>query len=183
MTTTAESLIDQSTATGEIVRAPYTPALAAELLLECDDHASVIEVEYWGVADDVAGGESEWRVHLTGRRDIVVGRVASVEPDYSESDEGIYRPDALDHYCAVEVTIAGVTERVGVCVGAREVYHDTVRASGTGVQPYCTAWWVDSSDWASVPEGWVDAVRDELVGASWRLYREASDLAAKAVRS
>ena len=180
-TTTAESLIDQSTATGEIVRAPYTPALARELMAACDDHggASDTVAEYWGVADD----EPEWRVHLTGRRDIVVGRVVSVEPDYSESDEGIYRPDALDHYVAVVVTIAGVPVRVGVAVGAPESDHGSVRASGSGVQPYCTAWWVDSSDWASVPKGWVAAVLDELIGASWRLYREASEIASKAVRS
>ena len=169
---TADDLIERSISHGEIVTAPYTPELALDLYSECDDDVKSDDLtrEFWGADIDTHEG---WRVHLPGRRDLVVGDVVEI---HTADDE---RPDpgALDYYVAVRVTVAGVEHRVGVCVGARERDHGSVRDSGAGVKPYCTAWWVDPSDHASLPAGWRDAVEDALQGVSYRLYREASEKA------
>lgn len=62
---TATALIARSVSHTEIVTAPWSEGLAADMSVECDDsvEASETVVEYWGTADG-----SEWRVHLSGVR-------------------------------------------------------------------------------------------------------------------
>ncbi len=172
----ADDLIERSISHNEIVTAPYTPYLAHDLWSESDDNVAADDLthEYWGTAADDSGSELPWRVHLTGRRDIVVGDVLELHTADDERPD----PEALSYYVAVRVTIAGTDCRVGVCVGARESDHGSVRASGAGVRPYCTAWWVDASDWDDLPGGWRDAVEGELQAAARRLYNQAADRAA-----
>lgn len=71
--TIAESAVDRSMSHNEIVHIKWTYAVAAELAAMADDSVVVGDdrgtVEYWGTSDDVAGGESEWRVHLYGAPD------------------------------------------------------------------------------------------------------------------
>lgn len=168
---TADDLINDSASGNKTVTAPYTPDLALDLYSECDDDVDYDDLtrEFWGTTED----GWPWRVHLTGRQDIVVGSVVEIFTADDERPD----PDALDYYVAVTVTVAGVEHRVGVCVGARESDHGSLRASGAGVKPYCTAWWVDPSDHASLPAGWRDAVGHKLECVSWRLFREASEKA------
>lgn len=57
----AEKLIQRSISHTEIVYAPYSAELAAELAAACEDSADADRaIEYWGTTED----GDEWRVHL-----------------------------------------------------------------------------------------------------------------------
>ena len=98
----------------------------------------------------------------------------SLEVVWPEDDDGEVRdPEALNHYVLLDVVIDGRRVPVGCVVGAPESYHGTVRASGAGVRPFCTAWWADASDWECVPPGLRDEVLELLEEVSYNLYLRA----------
>lgn len=162
-----EQAIARSISHNEIVTIPYSPAVEDELILACDAWTQAGDDigEYWGVDDSGA----EWRVHMVGDRTLHVGsRVRLLDHDGGR---------ALAYYIRVRLVCGGERCDVACMVGAPESTWGTVRASGAGVRPVCTAWTADASDMDDVPAGWHDAVRDALVEASYRLYCAADRMA------
>lgn len=92
-------------------------------------------------------------------------------------------------YGAVAVTVNGQAMDVGIVVGARESNRET--ASRVGLRGLLTAYYEDSSDWAGLEvvareQGLDvaelrDAVRNALVDAAPRLWRESADMRAESV--
>ena len=99
---------------------------------------------------------------------VEVGEIAEVHGSYPDEEP-------LCHYIALDVTVDGVERRVGVMVGARESDHGSVRASGAGVRPFCSAWWADASDRSTLDEEEREAVESALINASYSLYCAAAD--------
>lgn len=101
----------------------------------------------------------------------------SVRRDDPEEVENYDPATALSHYIDVAIRIDGTRCRVSCVVGAPESDHGTVRASGSDVRPFCSAWWSDSSDHDRVPAWAVTAVLDLLIRHSFRLYTAACEVA------
>lgn len=108
---------------------------------------------------------------------VVEVDVDSIEVHWPEDDDGreVRDPEALSHYIGVDVVIDGERVTVGCMVGAEDYQHGTIRASGAGVRPFCSAWWADASDHHDVPAGARDAVLKALDDASWDLYQRACE--------
>ncbi len=64
---------------------------------------------------------------------------------------GDQRP--LNVYITVDVYIDGSKNRIASMIGARDEHHASIRESGCGLRPYCTAWQNEASDLEQV-EPW-----------------------------
>lgn len=81
-------------------------------------------------------------------------------------------------YIEVEVVCDGVAYRLGTMVGVPEYQLATMRAAGSGMRPFISAWFADSSDWSELPRDnrdLRDAVESALIRESRRLFRDAMD--------
>jgi hypothetical protein len=137
------------------------------------------EEEAQGLADDYQhDADTDEDLGLRGVRysvEAVEIDVGSVTEEWcGEDDDGEPLLSELDAYIAVDVTIAGRSYPVGVSIGIHESEQGSARASGCmeiyGGGP--DAWWIDSSDWASLPDGTRDAVLSALISDAPRLWRE-----------
>lgn len=85
-------------------------------------------------------------------------------------------PSTYEIYLCLDVTIDGKEYSAGCMVGAPESMHGTIIAAQTGMlKAYCSAWWVDASDWADLPQGTASGVMEALGKHSWELFCEACE--------
>jgi hypothetical protein len=104
-----------------------------------------------------------------------------VLPGAKELLEADEEADPLLAYIGVDVTVHGVSYRVGCCVGLRENEHGSARASGCGVYlgngP--DVWWCDKTDYQELPRSVVEPVRAELDRVARRLWCEVEAIRAE----
>lgn len=93
--------------------------------------------------------------------------------DVIENDEQEHGQDSLCYYVEVDVAVDEITYTVCTMVGARESEHGSVRASGSGVKPFCDAWQVVYEDLHQVPNALKESVRNALVTNSYELFQMA----------
>jgi hypothetical protein len=128
-----------------------------------------------GATEEWNDVDLEWSIWSWSEPEIAVGSVAEEHvPDDGEVSD-------LLAYVGVDVTVRGVSYRVGCCVGIRESEHGTARASGCGVYlgngP--DAWWEDQADHQSLPRSVVEPVRAELDRVARRLWSEVEAIRAE----
>ncbi len=99
--------------------------------------------------------------------------IGSVVQEWTGDDGESYD---LMAYIQVQATLDGRPITLGTMVGVPEAEQGTCRAAGSGVRPFLSTWWADSSDWQDVPADRREEAEGALFAAARRLWREAMAL-------